>query len=231
MLNSAYQFAAIVLAAGASSRFEDGHKLFQPFSYKTSTGEAEKALILSSLAPVLVAGFSEVIVVTGARSIELRQVIEQEHPNTDVIRFIENKNYQRGMASSIASGMSAVSSSIDGVFIFLADMPLLEGSVIEKLSIAFADEKAADSAPGELHTTICRPQYKGEVGHPVLFGSGHFEALHELRGDSGAREVIAANREHLQMVEVENRSVLIDIDTRDDLISEKLWRERKPGAD
>ena len=216
MLNPAYQFAAILLAAGASSRFEDGHKLLQPFSHKTSSGDAEKALILSSLAPVLLAGFAEVIVVTGARSSQLRQVIEQEYPNTDVIRFIENKDYQLGMASSIASGMSAVSPSIDGVFIFLADMPLLEGEVIEKLSITFADTKAAGNS-GERHMAICRPHYKGEAGHPVLFGSGHFEALHHLHGDSGAKEIIAANRGHLRLVEVENRSVLVDIDTREDL--------------
>ncbi len=217
MLNPAYQFAAILLAAGASSRFEDGHKLLQPFSHKTSSGDAEKALILSSLAPVLLAGFAEVIVVTGARSNELRQVIEQEYPNTDVIRFFENKDYQLGMASSIASGMSAVSPSIDGVFIFLADMPLLEGGVIEKLSIAFAEFLASDGVSNGRHMAICRPDYKGEAGHPVLFGSGHFEALQQLHGDSGAKEIIAANREYLRLVEVENRSVLVDIDTREDL--------------
>jgi molybdenum cofactor cytidylyltransferase len=59
------------------------------------------------------------------------------------------------------------------------------------------------------------PRWRGERGHPVLFGRAHFAALEALNGDRGAASLL---REHpVHWVEVEDPGILQDIDRPADL--------------
>ena len=58
-------------------------------------------------------------------------------------------------------------------------------------------------------------QYRGRRGHPVGFGAELYSELIALKGDEGARRLLA--RYAAQPVEVNDPGVLLDIDTVEDL--------------
>ena len=58
-------------------------------------------------------------------------------------------------------------------------------------------------------------QYRGRRGHPVAFAAELYSELIQLRGDEGARRVMARYPAHGQ--EVDDPGVLMDVDTAADL--------------
>ena len=50
-------------------------------------------------------------------------------------------------------------------------------------------------------------------GHPVGFAPRHANALQALHTDRGARDIIAAHRESLELIETRDSGVIRDIDT------------------
>src|ERR1700712_1231768 len=62
---------------------------------------------------------------------------------------------------------------------------------------------------------IAFAQHRGRRGHPVGFGAELFSELMMLKGDEGARRLLA--RYPTAAVEVDDPGVLFDIDTVDDL--------------
>jgi molybdenum cofactor cytidylyltransferase len=67
---------------------------------------------------------------------------------------------------------------------------------------------------------IVAPACQGRHGHPVGFSARHGAALRQLRGDAGARGIIAANRATLQLLETAERGVLLDVDLPASLASQ-----------
>lgn len=195
MLAANPEFAAILLAAGTSSRFGPAFKLLHHLD--------GKPLIHHALAPILEAKFHQTITVTGHQADKLTPLIN-EFP----IEIIFNKNHQDGMGASLAAGINALTEDIDAAFIFLADMPAITPAIINALKAALIKEENA---------TICAPTYKGQRGHPVLFASNHFPALKALTGDQGAKDIIQNNAGTLCEVPVTNDAIFRDIDRPEDL--------------
>lgn len=196
MLNPRFKFAAILLAAGLSSRFGNGNKLLHVYK--------DKSLILHSLTPMLQVGFEQVIVVTGHEGKEINKLVEPYD-----VEVIKNENYLDGMGSSLATGIKSIDRDIDGVFICLADMPDLEADVFYRLSDVFSPQD---------DRTICAPVFDGQRGHPVLFACSHFSALSLLTRDQGARQLVNENSRELQEIEVSEPYIFYDIDRVDDLL-------------
>lgn len=183
----------ILLAAGRSQRF-GSNKLLHP----VKGDKTLLALSLDTLASVL----PETIVVI---SPELRsRITELERPG---VRVVINEQAEQGMGSSLACGVRA-SQSASGWLIALADM-----LAIQPQTIAMLAEKLSHS-PG-----IIAPQFNQSRGHPVGFDRRYKEQLMALTGDSGARSIIAADRQCLELVPTDDRGVLLDIDYRTDLDS------------
>ena len=106
---------------------------------------------------------------------------------------------REGMGRSLAAGV-AVARGHAHAFVALADMPFVEAATLRRLrSLA---------GPGR----IVRPMFRGRPGHPVGFSEDHFEALSRLRGDEGAREVVAANPRALVTLWTDDAGVTRDID-------------------
>ena len=57
------------------------------------------------------------------------------------------------------------------------------------------------------------PTRRGKRGNPVLFARRFFEEMGAVSGDVGARHIIGEHAEIVVEVEVEDESVLIDVDT------------------
>ena len=111
-----------------------------------------------------------------------------------------------GMAYSLAAGVRASRESSAWV-VGLADMPLLQTVTIHQLIEHY---RSSDR--------IVVPCHRGHDGHPVLFPARYGAALEALEGDRGARPLLQAHGADIERVEVDDRGVLLDIDTAEDLV-------------
>ncbi|HEY9532359.1 MAG TPA: NTP transferase domain-containing protein, partial [Burkholderiales bacterium] len=94
----------------------------------------------------------------------------------------------------------------DGYLVALADMPFVRPSTIA----AVCDALAA-GAP------LAAPYFRARRGHPVGMAGVFFEELTALRGDEGARRLLAANEARLRKIPVGDPGAVRDIDTPGDL--------------
>jgi molybdenum cofactor cytidylyltransferase len=111
-----------------------------------------------------------------------------------------NPQARKGVGTSIACGVAA-SRHAGGWVIALGDMPFIPQTIVQAVVAALAG--GAD---------IVAPVNQGQRGHPVGFSARHAEVLMNLRADEGARGLIAAHRDSLELIEVDDRGVLLDID-------------------
>lgn len=114
-----------------------------------------------------------------------------------------------GMGVSLAYAIRACSNAT-GYVIALADMPWIQPATIQKVANAIRT--------GSL---LAAPCWQGRRGHPVGFSSTLRSELSVLHGDSGAKNVIQAHRQQLQLIDCDDVGVLSDIDTPDDLNNPK----------
>ena len=184
---------AIVLAAGLGTRM-GRIKPLVPID-----GTPSLTHVLHRLAD---AGLTQVIVVLGHGSDEIRQRIDLSRARIEI-----NENPSRGMASSLAIGLRAVSADVAGALILHADMPFVSAATLRAVA-----EAAADGA------RIAAPRFRGRRGFPVYFAKACFPELIEgLRGETGGREYIEAHREDLILIDVEDEGILLDIDRPEDI--------------
>jgi molybdenum cofactor cytidylyltransferase len=183
--------AAVILAAGRSTRMGGPNKLLAELSGKKLVRiVAEQALASKAI---------EVIVVTGHQA----DLVEQALVGLKV-KFVRNPDFAGGLASSVKSGISAVADIADGAVVCLGDMPLIDAALIDRLIEAFAPDR------GHLITV---PVAEGRRGNPVLWSRRFFRELMTLDGDAGARHLITKHAEAVSEVPVEGDSAFLDIDT------------------
>lgn len=103
-----------------------------------------------------------------------------------------------GMGDSIACGVGATPQA-HGWLILPADLPLIQSSSL--LAVAQALQEHA----------VVVPYYRGQPGHPVGFQAACGQALIQLRGDKGARSVVAANTTY--PLYLNDEGVVLDVDT------------------
>jgi molybdenum cofactor cytidylyltransferase len=183
--------AAIVLAAGRSTRMGGPNKLLAELD--------GKKLVRIATEQALASKASEVIVVTGHQA----DLVEQALSGLKV-KFVRNPDFAGGLASSVKSGIAAVPANADGAVICLGDMPLIDAKLIDRLIEAFEPDR------GHL---IAVPVSDGRRGNPVLWSRRFFPELMTLDGDVGARHLIAKHAEAVAEVPVEGFDAFLDIDT------------------
>src|SRR5262245_20217078 len=109
--------AAIVLAAGESSRF----------------GQPKQLLLLGRvLANVRAAGLDDVIVVLGAHAEEVRRQVRFEDE-----RIVVNPDFAAGMSTSIQAGLRALREGTEAVMIVLGDQPYVAPATMRLLRDRF----------------------------------------------------------------------------------------------
>ena len=117
------------------------------------------------------------------------------------VRIVECANADDGMGASLACGIRATRDA-DGWIVALADMPWIAPATIR----AVADALATGAE-------VVAPVHRGARGHPVGFARKHLAALCALTGDAGARSIIAAHRDALTVVGVDDPAIVRDVDT------------------
>lgn len=193
-------FEAIILAAGAGSRFGGG-KLLAPWR--------GGVLLDGALAAAFAAPVRRVIVVTGsdAEAVAARARGWAGRVGVlDRLAVVHAPDHGEGMGASLRTGAAALSPGLAGVFVFLGDMPRVPTGVAAQLAAAVKDGAPAAAAV-----------FQGQRGHPTLIGAGLIPALLDLKGDTGARGVLKDLGQRLALIEAPDDGVLFDVDERGDL--------------
>ena len=121
---------------------------------------------------------------------------------------------QPGMGDSIACGVAATPAA-QGWLILPADLPLVQPSTLQAVAQALG------------HHPVVVPWYQGQKGHPVGFDASCGVALQTLRGDEGARSVVA--QRGAWRLEVQDPGAVLDVDTLEALAQADSLLQR-PGA-
>ncbi len=180
----------IVLAAGRGSRFGGlQHKLEQAFEASTVLGTTLRHAVETQL---------PVVVVTTAALAPLASGLLARR---DIV-VLDADEAARGMGASIAAGV-AERSGAPGWLVLPGDMPLVRSGSVLAVASAL-----------ELHA-VTYAQYRGRRGHPVGFAAELYSELMQLQGDDGARRVVSRYPAH--GVDVDDRGVVLDVDTQPDL--------------
>ncbi len=208
--------AGIVLAAGGSSRMGQGrNKLLECFG--------ERPLVAVAVDALLAAGVRPVVVVTGFEAERVRAALAGR-----ACRFVHHAGWAAGMGESIACGMRVLQEEAcapEAVLLSVGDLPGLRADHVEAILAS------ARSAQGEIEPgCIAVPSFAGRRGHPVLFGAAHFAALAGLRGDEGARGVLAANAQAVRRVEASDDAILRDVDTPEELAAAQTRMDARAGT-
>jgi molybdenum cofactor cytidylyltransferase len=160
--------AGILLAAGAGRRF-GGAKQLAELHGRPLLEHAVRAL---SAAP----GIDRVVVVLGAHAEEIQRRVELS-PAEPVVC----PDWAEGMSASLRCGLEALAPHApEAVVITLGDQPLITAEVVAAVMAQGGGAPAA------------RAVYDGAPGHPVLLRRELFPRLRELRGDQGARDLLAS---------------------------------------
>jgi molybdenum cofactor cytidylyltransferase len=187
--------AAIIVAAGSSSR------LGQPKQLVLIDGEP---LLHRAMRCAWEAGAAPVFVVLGAHRERIESAID-----FGAAAIVVNEDWEEGVASSIRAGVKAVQSeapAAEGVLLMTCDQPQVSAKHLQRLmQMSYA----------QLEPTAIASTYGGVRGIPVIFPRQALRDLLALRGDQGARALLAQPPWPVISIPLEGGE--IDIDRPEDL--------------
>ena len=186
--------AAIVLAAGRSTRMGGPNKLLADIGGRPMVRIVVEEVLGSRARPV--------IVITGHQ----RDRVEAALSGL-AVEFVHNPNFADGLSTSLKAGIAALPADVDGTIVCLGDMPDVDADLINRLIAAFDPERGA---------RVVVPTIAGKRGNPVVWSRRFFPDLASLDGDVGARHLIAGYQEAVIEVPAD-KAALVDVDTPDAL--------------
>jgi molybdenum cofactor cytidylyltransferase len=186
-----HNIAAVVLAAGRSTRMGGPNKLLAEIGGRSLVRIAVEQALASRAKPV--------IVVTGHE----RERVEAALKGLPV-QFVHNPDFAVGLGGSVRTGIAAVPAAADGAIVCLGDMPQVDAALIDRLIAGFAPEQGALAVV---------PTIDGQRGNPVLWSRRFFPDLMAIEGDVGARNLINRYGEAVVEVPVTGKGALVDVDT------------------
>ena len=193
------RIAAVVLAAGRSTRMGGPNKLLAEIRGRPLVRIVVDEAVASHAKPV--------IVVVGHERGEVAKALAGLP-----VQFVHNPDFAQGLGTSLKAGIAAVPAEADGAIVCLADMPQVDASLLNRLIAAFDPDRGA---------LIVMPTAEGRRGNPVLWSRRFFPDLMAIEGDVGARHFIGRYSEAAVEVPLEGKAALVDVDTPEALIGVK----------
>jgi molybdenum cofactor cytidylyltransferase len=184
-------FAALILAAGLSSRMGK-LKALLPLGGET---------IIERLIASFYENRVEIYVVTGHRGQEIAEMLRDYD-----VTFVENPDYASGMFSSVKAGVRALRTATQAFFVMPVDIPLIKKSSVESLIDAYHQHSGK----------IIYPVFEGKRGHPPLLPVNLATVISNWSSDGNLRDVLNSQPGLAFEVDVNDRGVLLDIDTTED---------------
>ena len=201
------RIAAVVLAAGQSSRFRQAGgaeetKLVAELEGKPVVRHVVEAALASRARPVIV------VVGHGGGAVEAALA-------GLAVTIAFNPDFETGIASSLRVGLASTPADADGAVILLGDMPKVAPDLVDGLIAAFE---------GRPTVSAVAPVSGERRGNPVLIARALFEQAMQLSGDEGARRLLAALPPGDVADFASAFDVAFDVDTPDDLAAER-WKK------
>jgi molybdenum cofactor cytidylyltransferase len=181
----------LLLAAGSATRF-GSDKLCHPLPHGVPIA-VQAARHLKSAVPHIFA-----VVKPGAEQL----ILQLRNEGCEIVIC---HNAAEGMGASLACAARAAGKA-DGYLVALADMPFVRAS-----SVAAVRDALAAGAP------LVAPYFRARRGHPVGIAGAFFEQLLAMKGDEGAKSLLADNQKRLVKIPVGDPGVIRDIDRPEDL--------------
>lgn len=184
----------IVLAAGASSRFNGDKRIYTLPILQSKLCELKQKY----------------------NNIQIRYILKDSDKNALDILFdptlvlnkeelLFNPTPEKGIGSTIAYAMQTINTP--NVLICLADMPFIAISTFMRV-IELCNP-----------TNIVAPIYQQQIGHPVAFGECFYTKLAALTGDKGAKSILTTHHLRQQLFVCDDPNTIVDIDYQEDWIA------------
>lgn len=192
----------LVLAAGAGTRLGRGPKALLPM------GDGGPTLAEHVARTLLDGGCTEVVVVIGAGAGTVAGALD----GIPGVRCADNPDWPTGMGSSLRTGLAAVGPDRD-VLVTPVDRPGLSAVSVARVIVAHRSGGITAAAHRDGSGRLRR-------GHPVLLAADWTAAAAEAAHDDvGARDLLAEQRDLVQLVETTDIDDGGDVDRPAD-----LWR-------
>ena len=188
---------AILLAAGQSKRMKSENKLIKLYK--------NKPLINYSLNVLKKSKVNKIIIVLGHQHKEVKKIIKK---NKKII-FTYNKNYKKGMASSIKIGLKKISKNDKGFIVAQSDMPFVKQSDINKICRSINSKKFL------IHAL----KYKNRVGNPIGFDSSLIKKFKNIKGQFGAKFMVKRLKNRTNFIKTMSIKSFKDFDKASDFRS------------
>ncbi len=188
---------AILLAAGQSKRLKSENKLIKLYK--------NKPLINYSLNVLTKSKVNKIIIVLGHQFKEVKKIIKK---NKKII-FTYNKNYKKGMASSIKIGLKKISKNDKGFIVAQSDMPFVKQSDINKICRSINSKKFL------IHAL----KYKNRVGNPIGFDSSLIKKFKNIKGQFGAKFMVKRLKNRTNFIKTMSIKSFKDFDKASDFRS------------
>jgi 4-nitrophenyl phosphatase len=186
------QIAAVVLAAGASTRYGQCKQLLD---------WQGKPLLAHAADVALEAGLDPVVVVLGCQAEETYSALG-DRP----VQKLLNYRWEEGMSTSVRTGLSGIPPDAAGAIFLQCDQPRVTPALLRDLVDRFEQTDGS----------IVHPVHDGRRGTPVLFPRRFFPELSSITGDEGGRSLVEKHPEQVATVPVENPDMFTDVDTPED---------------
>lgn len=182
-MKSGAQLAAVILAAGASSRMGRPKPLL---SFEGATFLDRQIACFSGIC-------EPIIVVLGYCAEDICAGIER----AGEVEIAINAEPERGMLSSLQCGLSRLPRDIDAALFTPVDLPCISRSTVQALAGAEAD--------------FAVPVFHGSKGHPVRVSRAVIDDILALPPAAQARDALSRHR--LLRIDVDDPGILVDVDT------------------
>ena len=188
---------AILLAAGQSKRLFNQNKLIKNYKGKLLINHVVQSIIKSKI--------EKLIVVLGFEYLKVNKKINKNKK----IKFVINRNYTRGISSSIKCGLKKISNKSDGFIIVQADMPKISKNILNKLYKEIKTNKKE----------IFVPIKNNKIGNPIGFKLSMINQLKKISGNRGAKFIIKRNKSKIKYIRTKSLGIFKDIDLNKDFNS------------
>lgn len=184
------KITALILAAGKGSRIGKPKLMLEINN---------KSFISVIIERVRSAGIDDVVCVVSSETYEWTK----KNINCNIII---NSEPEKGMISSVYFGAVSLK-ECEGVMIIPVDHPFVEADTYKELIEEFKKNKES----------IIKPGYEGKSGHPVIVPYDIVKSINKEDFSSGLKEVIKKSGRIQIFVEVKDKGILKNINTKEDL--------------
>ena len=185
---------AIFLAAGQSKRLKSENKLTKLYKKTPLINHSLKALQKSKV--------NKVIIVLGHEHKKVKKVIKKNKKNI----FIYNKNFRKGMASSIKVGLRKITRNDKGFIIVQSDMPFIKTVDIDKIFNSIKLKKFL----------VYVLKFKNKIGNPIGFDISLIQKFKNIKGEFGAKFMVKRLRNKTKFIRTSTAKSFKDFDKASD---------------